>query len=56
MLTERMRIDLEGEEALASLGYERREIKRTLQSLEGEVAGLEDRLKLALRTLGKRIS
>ena len=54
MLTERMRVDMEVERAVARLGYDRREIKRTLQSLEGEVISLEDRLKSALKALGRR--
>lgn len=54
MLTEKMRVDIEVEEALAGLGYDRREVRRAIQSIEGEPGSLEERLKLALRELGKR--
>lgn len=56
MLTEKMRVDVEVEEALVSLGYERREVKRTLQSLDDGTITIEDRLKSALKNLGKRAS
>ncbi len=54
MLTEKMRIDAEVEEALASLGYQRGEIRRTLGVLETKSESIEARLKAALKELGRR--
>lgn len=54
MLTERMGMDAEVEEALASLGYQRSEIRRVLSDLGGDQVKLEDRLKSALKALSKR--
>lgn len=52
-LTEKMKIDIEVEEALVSLGYLRGEVKRALSGLGEESQTLEDRLRSALKTLSR---
>ncbi len=46
--------NLEIEEALAGLGYARSEIRKVLSGIGSEVTTLEERLRQALRTLGKK--
>ena len=41
-------------EALSNLGYRRDEAKVALGKVGNEVVGVEDRLKAALKILGKR--
>lgn len=52
-LTEKMDIDIEVEEALTSLGYSRSQVKRALSETGGEAKTLEEKLKQALRSLGR---
>ncbi|MCP6720093.1 MAG: Holliday junction branch migration protein RuvA [Patescibacteria group bacterium] len=52
-LTEKMDVDIEVEEALTSLGYSRSQVKRVLSEAGGEAKTLEERLKQALRLLGR---
>ncbi len=52
-LTEQMGIDLEAEEALVGLGYSRSAVRRVLGELKPDMKTLEERLKAALRELGR---
>ena len=52
-LTEKMDIDMEVEEALTGLGYSRGEVRRVLSELGEETKTLEERLRQALRVLGR---
>ncbi len=54
MLTEKMDIDREIEEALAGLGYGRSEIRRAVEAVPETEKTLEARLKFALKSLGRR--
>lgn len=52
-LTERMDIDIEVEEALISLGYSRIQVKKALSEIGTEAKTIEEKLKQALRSLGR---
>lgn len=52
-LTEKMDVDIEVEEALISLGYSRSQVKRALSETGSETKTLEEKLKQALRSLGR---
>ncbi|MFH0712405.1 MAG: Holliday junction branch migration protein RuvA [Candidatus Jorgensenbacteria bacterium] len=54
MLTEKMDIDREIEEALAGLGYGRGDIRRAIEAVPESEKTLEERLKYALKSLGRR--
>lgn len=51
---ERMEMDTDLVEALAGLGYRREEARAALGKVDVKVAGVEERLKEALKILGKR--
>jgi Holliday junction resolvasome RuvABC DNA-binding subunit len=48
-----MDVDIEVEEALVGLGYPKQEAKRAVQSVSNEATTLEERLRAALKKLGK---
>ncbi len=52
-LTKTMDINLEVEEALVGLGYSRGQVKKVFEALKSEPASVEERLREALRALGK---
>ena len=54
MLTEKMDVDREIEEALAGLGYGRTDIRRAIEAVPESEKTLEERLKFALKSLGRR--
>ena len=54
MLTEKMDVDREIEEALAGLGYGRTDIRRVIEAVPESEKTLEERLKFALKSLGRR--
>jgi Holliday junction DNA helicase RuvA len=54
MMVEKMEADADLVEALSGLGYRREEAKAALGKVGNEVSGVEDRLKAALKILGKR--
>lgn len=53
-VVEKMEADADLVEALSNLGYRREEARAALNKVGNEVAGVEDRLKAALKILGKR--
>ncbi len=54
LLTEKMDVDREIEEALAGLGYGRTDIRRAIEAVPESEKTLEERLKFALKSLGRR--
>jgi Holliday junction DNA helicase RuvA len=54
MMVEKMEADADLVEALSSLGYRREEAKIALRKVDSKIAGIEERLKEALKILGKR--
>lgn len=52
-LTKAMDINLEVEEALVGLGYSRAQVKNAFQGFASEPKSVEDRLREALRALGR---
>ena len=54
MMVEKMEADADLVEALSSLGYRREEAKVALRKVDSKIAGIEERLKEALKILGKR--
>jgi Holliday junction DNA helicase RuvA len=54
MMVEKMEADADLVEALSSLGYRREEARAALNKVGNEVVGVEERLKAALKILGKR--
>lgn len=53
-LTQKLDLDTEVEEVLVSLGYSRRQVREMLNSLPADIKKLEDRIREALRLLGRR--
>ncbi len=53
-MVEKMEADADLVEALSNLGYRREEARAALNKVGSEVVGVEDRLKAALKILGKR--
>jgi Holliday junction DNA helicase RuvA len=53
-MVEKMEADADLVEALSNLGYRREEARAALNKVGNEVVGVEDRLKAALKILGKR--
>jgi Holliday junction DNA helicase RuvA len=53
VVVEKMEADADLVEALSNLGYRRDDAREVLQSLDTTVVGVEDRLKAALKVLGK---
>lgn len=53
-MTEAMDVNAEVEEALVGLGYGRTEVRRTISEVGPEFKTLEDRLRRALKILGRR--
>ncbi len=53
-LTEKMTLDAEVEEALVGLGYSRGQVRKILETLDSGAKTLEERLKDALKFLGRR--
>jgi Holliday junction DNA helicase RuvA len=53
-ITERMDVNQEVEEALVGLGYSRIDVRRTVSEVGPEFKTLEDRLRQALKILGRR--
>ncbi len=53
-MTEAMDVNAEVEEALVGLGYSRTEVRRTTPEIAPEFKTLEDRLRQALKILGRR--
>jgi len=52
-LTEKMGIDIEVEEALVGLGYQRYRVKAAIKEVAASAISLEDRLRSALKILSK---
>lgn len=52
-LTKTMDVNLEVEEALVGLGYSRAQVKKALGELKGEPKSVEERLRDALKVLGR---
>ncbi len=52
-LVNAMDANVEAEEVLVGLGYDKRDARAAVRSLPSETSSLEDKLKAALRTLGK---
>ena len=53
-LTEKLDLDSEVEEALVGLGYSRRQVRESLTKIPTDIKKIEDRLKEALRFLGRQ--
>ena len=54
LVVEKMEGDADLVEALSNLGYRREEARVALGKVDAKVAGIEERLKAALKLLGKR--
>ena len=52
-LTQKLDLDTEVEEALVGLGYSRRQVREILSKIPSEMTKIEERLKEALRLLGR---
>ena len=52
-LTQKQDLDTEVEEALVGLGYSRRQVREILSKIPSEMTKIEERLKEALRLLGR---
>lgn len=52
-LTQKLDLDTEVEEILVGLGYSRRQVREILSKIPSEMAKIEERLKEALRLLGR---
>ncbi|MEK7624597.1 MAG: Holliday junction branch migration protein RuvA [Patescibacteria group bacterium] len=52
-LTEKLDLDAEVEEVLVSLGYSRRQVRDALTRISPEIKKIEDRIREALRHLGR---
>jgi Holliday junction DNA helicase RuvA len=53
-LTEKLDLNTEVEEALVGLGYSRRQVREILNRIPPEIKKIEDRLREALRFLGRQ--
>src|SRR3989344_9158865 len=53
ILTQKLDLDTEVEEALVGLGYSRRQVREILSKIPSEMTKIEERLKEALRLLGR---
>lgn len=54
LTVQKMESDADIVETLVGLGYRRQEVKDALSKIEGNIAGLEERLKAALKNLTKK--
>ncbi|OGM98698.1 MAG: Holliday junction DNA helicase RuvA [Candidatus Yanofskybacteria bacterium RIFCSPHIGHO2_01_FULL_41_26] len=54
ILTQKLDLDTEVEEALVGLGYSRRQVREILSKIPSEMTKIEERLREALRFLSKR--